>query len=77
MVDMLLFAAMIGFGGLLVVAGVSDGLIFRYKKTPGRGYAQIRNWHVPPWVASLHSALELIGFAGFMVTAAIMYFRAN
>jgi hypothetical protein len=76
-IDTLLFAALVGFGGLLLVAGVSDRLIFRYKKTPGRGYAQIRNWRVPPWAADLHSTLELIGFVGFIATVAAMYFRLN
>jgi hypothetical protein len=60
--------SMFGFGGLLMVAAVSDRLLFHYRKTPGRGYEQVRNLRTPPWLARLHSTLELTGFLGFVAT---------
>jgi hypothetical protein len=63
---------MFGFGGLLLVAAVSERVLFHYRKTPGRGYDQVRSLRTPPWLARLHSTLELIGFLGFAATSIIL-----
>ena len=75
MTDTLLFGLMIFFGALLLIAALTDRLLFYYKKTPGRGYAQIAKPGKPKWLITLYSNLELIGFLGFVAVVLVMAFR--
>ena len=72
MLDTLLFGLMIFFGAILLIAALTDRLLFYYKKTPGRGYAQIARPGKPKWLISLYSNLELIGFLGFIAVVLVM-----
>lgn len=72
MLDTILFGLMIFFGVILLIASLTDGLLFYYKKTPGRGYAQIARPNRPAWLISLYSNLELIGFLGFIAVCLVM-----
>jgi hypothetical protein len=72
MLDAVLFGLMIFFGAILLVAALTDRLLFYYKKTPGRGYAQIARPNRPQWLISLYSNLELVGFLGFITVCLVM-----
>lgn len=74
-VDLLLLCLLIFFGALQFVAGFFDRLIFYYKKTPGRGYAQIARPGRPRWLIALYSNIEIIAFLGFAATCLLLAWR--
>lgn len=64
------------FIGIMTLTALTDRMLFYYKKTPGRGYAQIAKPGKPEWLINLYSNLELIGFLGFIVCILIAAWRA-
>lgn len=77
MIETILLGAMIFCGVLLLITVVSDRFIFHYKKTPGRGYAQIAKPNMPKWLVSLYSSLLQVGFFGFCVFAGLLAWRLS
>lgn len=63
--------------GIMAVTAVTDRMFFYYKKTPGRGYAQIAKPNVPKQVVSIYSSLELVGFLGFCICIGLLAWRMN
>ena len=76
-IDTLLFGFMIFCGVLMFLTAVTDRVFFYYKKTPGRGYAQIPKRNFPKWVINIYSNLELVGFLGFCISVGLLAWRVS
>lgn len=76
-IDTLLLVLMFAFIAILAVTAISDGFLFRYKKTPGRGYAQIAKRGMPSWLTNLHGNLELIALLGFILCLLAIAWRSR
>jgi hypothetical protein len=76
-VDAILLIIMFAFIAILAITAITDGFLFRYKKTPGRGYAQIAKRGMPGWLTTLHGNLELIAFLGLIVSLLAVAWRSK
>lgn len=76
-IDLALLIAMFVCLGIMATTAVTDGLLFRYKKAPGRGYAQVAKPGVSKRLINIYSNLELVGFIGFVICVLVIAFRTN
>ena len=75
--DFILLVLMFICIGIMAITAITDRVLFYYKKTPGRGYAQLAKPGKPQWLISLYSNLELIGFLGFIACVATLAWRLS
>lgn len=75
--DSALLVMMFASIGVMLITTITDRMLFYYKKTPGRGYAQMAKPKVSKKLISVYSALELIGFFGFCISIAILAWKLD